>query len=228
MALRQALLAVIAPQACVLCAASTRDLPICGACTRELPWNDCACPGCALPQTHDRRCSSCSNAPPAFDRAWTGFRFAAPVQQSVHGLKYRAAFLHARLLGSLMAQRLTRRAQPLPQLIIPVPLHRSRLIRRGYNQALELAHVISAETNIPCDRAAAQRLGRTEDQIGKTAAQRRANMKGAFHITRALEGLHVALLDDVMTTGATLSELARVCRKAGAARIEAWAAARVA
>lgn len=164
----------------------------------------------------------------AFDSAWAPFRFAAPVQQNVHALKYHAGFSSAQWLGERVARRLLRRPQPLPQLIVPVPLHPQRLMRRGYNQALEVARVICKQAGIVCDAQAARRTRNTEDQIGKTAAQRRRNMKGAFEVDRDLAGLHIALLDDVMTTGATLEELARTCRKAGAAKIEAWAVARVA
>lgn len=97
---------------------------------------------------------------------------------------------------------------------------------RGYNQALELARVNSRISGIPCDARAAQRIRCTPDQIGNTSAQRRRNIKNAFRVTRPLHGLHIALLDDVMTTGATLAELARACRAAGAVKIEAWSAAR--
>lgn len=209
------------------CGAGADDLPLCVDCERKLPWNDCACPNCALPQAQPVPCAQCHATPPMFDRAWAALRYAAPVQRGIHGLKYRAEFLHAHVLGRLMARQLLRRAAPMPQLIIPVPLHTTRLIVRGYNQALELARVMAAETGIRCAPDAARRIRRTQNQIGKTAAQRRGNVQQSFRVTRPLQGLHVALLDDVMTTGATLGELARVCREAGAVRIEAWAAARV-
>jgi ComF family protein len=108
-----------------------------------------------------------------------------------------------------------------------VPLHPRRLVARGYNQALELARRIARRMQIELAPHAAKRIRLTEDQIGKSAAQRRRNVRGAFAVTQSLDGQHVALLDDVMTTGATLGELARMCRKAGAARVEVWAAARV-
>lgn len=151
----------------------------------------------------------------------------APIQQGIHGLKYHARLMQARLLGQLMAQALSARSD-LPPLLIPVPLHRGRLFRRGYNQALEIARAISTTTGMQLRQELAQRTRATADQIGTSAVQRRRNVRGAFVVDPRVAGHSIALLDDVMTTGATLDELARVCRKAGATRIEAWAVARVA
>lgn len=216
------------PQVCQLCGGSARGMALCAACARDLPWNRPCCPRCAQPQTYDHPCAACAKQPPGFDSAWCPLRLESPVHASIHRLKYRAGFLQADVLGQLMATHLARRAAPLPQVLLPVPLHAGRLRWRGYNQAVEIARILVRALPVRLDLEGARRLRRTEDQIGKTAAQRRRNVKGAFTVSRDLGGLHIALLDDVMTTGATLEELARVCRKAGAARIEAWAAARVA
>lgn len=151
-----------------------------------------------------------------------------PVEGLVHGLKYHDRFDHARLLGSLMAEGLRASARPLPDLLIPVPLHWSRLLRRGYNQAGVLAQTLSRLTGVPEDVSCARRSRATADQIGMNADERRRNVEGAFLVRRDLSGLRVALLDDVFTTGATLSALALAARAAGAAHVEAWAVARVA
>jgi ComF family protein len=221
------LAALLAPARCALCERRSAQGLICGDCAGALPWNRPCCPRCAQPQAHDTLCADCAQNPPVFDTAFCPLRMAVPVVRSVHGLKYAAGFLHADLLGALMAQELARRADPLPQRLIPVPLHPRRLVARGYNQALELARRIARRMQIELAPHAAKRIRLTEDQIGKSAAQRRRNVRGAFAVTQSLDGQHVALLDDVMTTGATLGELARMCRKAGAARVEVWAAARV-
>lgn len=144
----------------------------------------------------------------------------------LHALKYQADFLQAAMLARLMAQRLLRRAAPLPQLILPAPLHASRLFGRGYNQAWEIGRRLGPLIGVRCEARMLRKLRRTADQIGLSHAQRQRNVRGAFHCMRSLEGLHIALLDDVITTGATLNELARVCRAAGASTIEAWSAAR--
>ena len=221
------LLHLLLPEQCSLCRAPA-NAALCPACRAGLPWNRSACPGCARPQGSGGGylCASCAGSPPPFDSGWSAFRYAAPVDQAVHGLKYHAGFRSGRWLGREMALELARRSSPLPQLLIPVPLHAGRLRRRGYNQALELARALGEILSIEVDARAARRLRATDDQIGKSAAERRRNVKDAFAVDGKLDGRHLALVDDVMTTGSTLAELARVCRKAGAARIEVWTAAR--
>ncbi|MDR3418416.1 MAG: ComF family protein [Nevskia sp.] len=216
------------PERCVLCLHVQG--PLCAECRAGLPHNRVACPRCARPQTGAASyvCGDCAGRPPPFDAAWSAFRYAAPIDRAVQGLKYSAHFRNARWLGLEMARLLAQRPQPMPQLLLPVPLHGGRLRRRGYNQALELARVIGRALDVTVDTGAMRRLRATTDQIGKTAVERRRNVKNAFAVDAArLQGKHIALLDDVMTTGSTLAELARVCRQAGAGRIEVWTAARV-
>ncbi|MEW6169801.1 MAG: ComF family protein [Pseudomonadota bacterium] len=216
----------VLPRRCRSCADVLDAGMVCAPCAAALPWNADACARCALPLPAPGTCPRCLARAPRFDAAWTAFRLEPPIQQFVHRLKYHADFALAALLGELMATRLGARAQPLPQLLVPVPLHPRRLMRRGYNQALELARTVGTRCGIPVAMRATRRVRATEDQIGQSAAARRRNMRRAFVAAQDLSGLHIALVDDVMTTGATLDELARVCRAAGAARIEAWAAAR--
>lgn len=220
-------LALLLPPRCRSCDGPVgQDALLCAACTAELPWNDGACEGCARPLSAGSRCRQCLHGRSQFDSAWCALRLETPVQHYVHALKYHADFAQAQLLGSLLAERLVRRSAPLPQLLVPVPLHPLRLMRRGYNQALEIARVVGARAGIPVAPHAVARIRQTEDQIGQSASARRRNMRAAFGVREVLGGLHLALIDDVMTTGATLDELARVCRRAGASRIEAWAVAR--
>jgi ComF family protein len=216
------------PGRCLLCHSAVRGRPLCPGCEASLPWIANPCRGCAMPLSADEPgfCADCLRSSPPFDLAWAAFRLAAPVQGLVHGLKYSARFSGAGVLGALAARRLAQRPEPLPELLIPVPLHHRRLWLRGYNQAQELARAIAKLLAVPVATRAAVRVRATADQIGKTAPQRRRNLKDAFEIRLPLQGLHVALLDDVMTTGATLAELARSCRKAGARKVEAWAIAR--
>ena len=97
------------PPRCGYCAAATDGLPVCPACAADLPWNDCACPGCARPQSHSALCGRCAQKPPPYDRAWTAFALASPVQQAIHGLKYRGRLIEAYSLGRLIAERLPSR-----------------------------------------------------------------------------------------------------------------------
>lgn len=226
--LRATLLQALLPGRCALCGGAAREL-LCAPCAAELPWNRVACPRCAKPQNAPAAflCGRCTVKPPPFEQAWSAFRYAWPVSAAVHRLKYHADFRSARWLGGAMAQALSRRTEPLPELLLPVPLHHWRLHRRGYNQAVELAQALGRALSLPVEAGAAERVRATEDQIGKSAVQRRRSVKGAFAADPArLRERHVALVDDVMTTGSTLAELAAECRRAGAARVEVWTAAR--
>ncbi len=179
-----------------------------------------------LPDDGTDLCGDCLKSAPIFAWAWAAFRLAPPVQGLIHELKYTASLGVASLLGRLAARRLSTRSRPMPDAILPVPLHARRLRMRGYNQALELALAFNTVVAIPVIRDAVERTRSTPDQIGQSAAQRRQNLRGAFRTRRSLTGMRVALLDDVMTTGATLAELARACHAAGATQVEAWAIAR--
>lgn len=219
-------MASLLPRRCQFCGGHAADESICTACAAELPWNYCACPRCARPQNHRGTCADCLAHPPAFSAAWAPFQLQPPVQQRVHAIKYRADFGSARLLARLMAAAAPR-ALPEQAVLMPVPLHRGRLWRRGYNQSLELGRELQRELKLPLQAHWARRLRATADQIGMDAAARRRNLKNAFEVDARVSGRSVILLDDVMTTGATLHELARACRRAGAVDVWAWALARV-
>lgn len=214
------------PERCTLCDAPVAGALLCAPCAAELPGNTPACPGCALPSALALPCPACQHRPGAFDAAFAGFVLASPVQQGIHALKYRAQFAQAELLGRAFAQRWSDHGSQRPALLIPVPLHWRRQWWRGYNQSLLLARVIGRSLGIAVAATAAVRARATPDQIGQTAVERRRNLQGAFAVSPRVAGQHLALIDDVMTTGATLEELARACKAAGAARVEAWAMAR--
>lgn len=219
----------LAPARCHWCGAPTHaGAPACPACRDSLPWNQPACRACALPLPSPLQgaCAACMTDAPAFDRAWTAFRYETPVRGQIVDLKFRGTLMPAHVLGTLMAERLARRAEPLPELLVPVPLHASRLRRRGFNQALEFGRALARLLAIPLAATAARRTRPTREQTDLSAAERRRNLRGAFEVTAAVRGRHIALLDDVITTGATLGELARAARAAGARTIEAWAVAR--
>ena len=169
----------------------------------------------------------CAAEPPHFDSALSAFRYEAPIAQAIAGLKYHAQFRQSRWLGGEIAALVSARDLPLPDLLVPVPLHPSRLRERGYNQALELARGIHRVLPIAIDWQSATRVRATADQIGKRAKERRREVRGAFTVGPGVAGRHLAIIDDVMTTGSTVNELARACRAAGATRIEVWTAARV-
>jgi ComF family protein len=132
------------------------------------------------------------------------------------------------LLGRLLAEHLRGREAPLPGLIVPVPLHRQRLRERGFNQALELARTVAAHLGVTLEPHCCTRVRATGAQTELTARERRTNVRGAFRMEAPLAARHVAILDDVVTTGSTVQEVARVLASAGAERIEVWACARAA
>jgi ComF family protein len=226
--LAAALLEVLAPIRCHGCGMPASEV-LCERCAADLPWNEPACRACALPMgpgPAGRACATCLTDAPAQDRAWTAFTYAEPVSRSIVGLKFHGRLASAHALGALMAERLARRPEPLPELIVPVPLHPARLRRRGYNQALELGRELAHRLSLPLLPAAARRVRATGEQTRLEAGTRRRNVRGAFVVDPVVCGRHIALLDDVITTGATVAELAAAAREAGAERIEVWAAAR--
>ncbi|HUR42373.1 MAG TPA: ComF family protein [Verrucomicrobiae bacterium] len=220
--------AFAAPDRCHLCGLASRG-QACTACVRDLPWNCHACHRCALPldsaTPSGACCADCAGKPPPQDAAWTAFTYRPPVSSLLLNLKFHGRLAGAHLLGGLMATRLATRATPMPELIVPVPLHRARLRARGYNQAGEVARELGRRLSIPVATALAQRRRATLEQTRLHAEQRRHNLHGAFEVGD-VRGRHVALLDDVITTGATMAEFAAAARQSGARRIEAWAVAR--
>lgn len=216
------------PPTCLLCGdpgADGRDL--CRDCALDLPYNRCCCPRCGLPlgTPCSAPCGACQRKPPRFDASVTAFRYEEPVRHLIQDLKFHARYPAARVLGSLLADRVGQ-GEERPQCLIPVPLHSGRYRSRGFNQSIEIAREVSSRIGVPLDLGGCVRVRATRPQTELSAAERQRNLRNAFKVLGNYRGLHVALLDDVMTTGATMNELARVLRKAGALRIEAWACAR--
>jgi ComF family protein len=219
------------PPVCVLCAARGEGRDLCPACHASLPYTTTACKRRALPLPASgagQECGECQRHPPDYDRGYSLLRYEPPADQLIQRLKFNARLPLARLLGELMAEQLARRTQTWPECIIPVPLHRTRLRERGFNQALEIARPLARRLHIPLDYRSCTRVRHTAVQSLLPAAARHKNIKGAFQVTRPLTVRHVALVDDVMTTGHTLRECAATLRKAGVEQIEVWVVARAA
>lgn len=223
---------VLFPVACVLCGKPGEDeRELCAQCLADLPYNTHACQRCGLPlplAANGAVCGQCQQALPPYDRTFSLFQYAYPLDHLVQRLKFNAKLPLARLMGELMADHLQQGRYILPELLIPVPLHASRLRQRGFNQALELARPIAKRFDLPLDYQSCTRVRATATQSLLSAKQKRSNVKGAFSVVKPINVRHVAIIDDVMTTGHTLEELAKTLRTAGVAEIDVWVLARAA
>jgi ComF family protein len=219
---------LILSPACLVCGASAqRGTDLCLECGDLLTWNWPACPRCALPVEHGFQgiCGHCIKKPPAYDASLSFWRYQAPLDGLLLGLKYHRQLPVARLLGRLMTEHISNTSIVMPQALVPVPLHVSRLRQRGFNQSIELFLPVARAMGIPLLREVVIRHRATSSQVGLSRSQRRRNLRGAFVVRESLPE-HVAIVDDVVTTGTTVNELARVLRRAGVERIDVWSVAR--
>jgi ComF family protein len=217
----QRLARTLLPQLCALCAGQTGPGLLCADCARTLPALPPHCPQCASPTPAGRHCGRCLAHPPAFEATRCAYVYAYPLDGLVHALKYggRAAY------AEIFADALARLPGARPDCLVPLPLSRNRQRERGFNQAGEIARHLERRLGVPVYRV----LARTRDTTPQVALPwhaRAANVRGAFTATRPLAGLSIAVIDDVMTTGATLDAAALAALAAGARVVEAWVGAR--
>ncbi|WP_448508342.1 double zinc ribbon domain-containing protein [Immundisolibacter sp.] len=222
-----ALLAWLLPPQCTLCgAAGSERLPLCDGCLGELPYLGRACERCAQPLPVAGVCGRCLRRSPPQDRAHAAFLYAEPLDRLVQRLKFGRRLGLARLTGALLAKAAQSGHWERPELLIPVPLHDARLRERGYDQAQAIARETGRRLGIPVDAQACRRVRATAPQTGLTLMDRRRNVRGAFAVQKPLAARHVAVLDDVMTTGATAGALAAALKRSGVARVDVWALCR--
>jgi ComF family protein len=214
------------PPTCVLChGPGVEGRDVCPGCLADLPYLKTACQRCAMPLPVEGICGACQQDPPPFDSTQALFYYREPVSHLIQRLKFNRKLYVARLLGDLLAQHLVD-VWPRPEAIIPIPLHPLRLRQRGFNQALELARPVAQVLAVPLLPHACRRERDTPAQSGLDAVARHRNLKGAFKVDPALNLKHVALVDDVMTTGSTAAVVAQSLRHAGVQRIDIWVLAR--
>jgi ComF family protein len=208
----RSLAATLFPPRCCLCdfPGATPDLDLCEICRADFPWERETLAG-----------------------ATVALRYAPPADELIRDLKYRGITPHARVLGVLLAQAVQERAASLPRLLVPVPLHDARLRERGFNQASSIARYAAQMLGIPCAPRAMKRVRDTPSQTSMSMAERHRNVRGAFAVNgagalrRLLAAGHVAVIDDVMTTGSTLAEAKCALLAAGVRQVDLWAVARV-
>ncbi len=234
---------VLLPSPCLLCGASQshyqhRQL-LCGDCELALPYlirAEALCQTCALPLAGDSSyCGQCLNYPPAFSRSLIPFAYSYPLDSLIHRFKYRHQLTDGRALTSLLAEHLRACYQEdsklrYPDLIIPVPLHWTRRLGRGFNQTEIMAWQLASELGIPADSRLCRRSRRTLAQRGLGREKRQKNLRRAFELSKGAEetlnGRCIALLDDVVTTSSTARALSALLIKAGANDVQIWALAR--
>ena len=223
MNIRTKLWQALPAQPCLLCGTFSHNGAWCKACDSSLPYLTAPhCPLCALPTLNGDICGRCLKRKPQFDRTLAVFAYSFPLDKLVQALKFGERLMLVDGLADSLAQRVEVR----PDCIIAMPLHPSRLRERGFNQSTELARRVANILNIPLLPHACQRVRDTPPQSALKWKERGKNMRKAFICTQDLSGKHVAVVDDVMTSGASLNEVAVALRSAGAHEVSAWVIAR--
>jgi ComF family protein len=227
---KQQLQSLLFPVHCRLCAGRTGTaVSLCADCSTDLPWLGSACRQCggSLPGAGSPlRCGACQQRPPHFDTTTALLHYRPPVDYLVQRLKFSGELAIAPLLSGLLAKQVSSLAAALPDFLVPVPLHPSRLRERGFNQATEIARQLGRRLQLPVNHRLCRRTRNTDAQSLLPVKIRHWNVRNAFTVTGSIPARHVAIIDDVMTTGHTVNELARVLKRAGAEQVDIWVIAR--
>lgn len=217
------------PAHCMLCGdKGDHGLDLCQPCRNDLPGLARSCPVCALPleSSEPLVCGECLQNPPDYQRTFSALRYAPPLIPLITGLKFKQQLAPARLLGQLLADEITHNDLPRPDVLIPVPLHPKRIHERGFNQSIEIARVVARQHKLPMDIDICQRIRHTLPQMGLDATSRRKNIRGAFGLSKTCHYKHIAIIDDVITTGNTVKEIATLFAKNGVEQIQVWSISR--
>lgn len=226
-------LAWLLPYTCILCGhSSQRNQDLCDPCHQTLPFLKQGCLCCAMPLPESTKglvCGQCLQTTPPFDATYALYLYQMPITKLILELKFNQALVNARILGELLAEEALQswyKTRPLPKVIIPIPLHPTRLKERGFNQALEIARPLAKALKLPINTEDCQRHKLTAPQSTLPATERRQNMKEAFAVSKNFTGQHVAVIDDVITTSNTVTEFCNVLKQHGAQTIDVWCCAR--
>lgn len=227
------------PSRCIICHKTVADstsyqpVELCRACYLALPFNLNCCLRCALPlpqeSTNDTLCGRCISKLPEFDYACSLFRYEDDVIRLVQQLKFAEKISYARSIGEMFIAETSVSGmfkQERPECLLPVPLHSSRLRQRGFNQAIEISRVLAKKLDLPIEYNAVVRQRSTSAQTGLNAKQRSINIKGAFSVSGGMPYRRVLIIDDVVTTGSTANELARVLKENKVERVGVLSIAR--
>ena len=217
-----------------------QDSCLCQACVSELPWLETQCQHCAVPLTVDSTCANCQLNPPSYRRCISAFAYQTPIDSIILSLKSDPYTAEIKQLTELMAARIINTYKhsqtPLPQLVIPLPLHWRKMTQRGFNQSHIISHLLAEQllrthqTEIKVQSKLCQRISHSHAQHTLNKKQRAISIKKAFSITPqsalAVKGLSIAVVDDVVTTGATANAISKTLLSAGANHVDIWCLAR--
>lgn len=230
MELAHSLLSNLFPSRCIFCQQTVaQGIEVCPDCYAALPHNEHCCVRCALPLADDINtavaCGRCIRKPPAFDYTHSPFRYEDDIITLIHQLKFSEKIGFSRSIGEILLRYFSGTGET-PDCLLPVALHSSRLRQRGFNQSIEISRVLARKLAIPIEHAAIVRQRSTVAQTGLDAKQRQKNIRGAFSVAGKLNYKHVLIVDDVMTTGATVNELAKLLKKNDVERVGVLSIAR--
>jgi ComF family protein len=215
---------------CVFCdALSYRKIDLCFACEHNLPILENHCTRCLEPLSEGQDiCGSCLDSSSLAIKTTALFYYQSPIDQLITKLKFGNNLIGAKIMGELLAVRLVEQYKNIakPEIIIPVPLHFTRLRKRGYNQALELSRPIAKELQIPIDKFRVKRIKNTKPQTSLNAKERKHNIRHAFFVPPDFHNQYVAVIDDVITTGNTVFELCKSLFSVGVKKIDIWCSAK--
>ena len=214
------------PACCLQCRQLCHNqIDLCTSCENALPRILLACPICRIPNDDGLLCPNCYYHPPTYSKMICPYLYRDPLPHFIHSLKFSSKLIYAKLLGELLLRAVESESEGYPECLLPMPLHVKRTRFRGFNQSLEMSKIISRRLNIPIELHKVIRCKNTQAQSKMTKNDRRNNMIDAFQVTGVLPK-HVAIIDDVVTTGTTIESLARCLKKNGVSKIEVWCAAR--
>ena len=216
---------LLIPGKCALCRCSS-TLGFCINCQKLLPWIECACEICSTHLNTPGICGHCQAKRPVYQDSMIPFRYKPPISGHIQALKYANRMPYAVAMAKMMAQWIKKSATPLPDIIVPMPLHRQRINQRGFNQATEISRILGRQLRLPVESAVLGRVKNTVTQTGLNEKMRRQNMKDAFVVKSTGQPGHVALVDDVVTSGSTVDAASKALVAAGVRRVSVWAIAK--
>lgn len=217
-----AILRVLIPEKCSLCRCSS-ELGFCIDCQKLLPWAEFQCSICGAHLPEPEICGRCQVSPPAYHDASIPFKYGQPISNQIQSLKYAEKMIYAVSMGKMLSLWIMKNVNDTPEIIVPMPLHYRRIMHRGFNQSNEISKVVGRHIGVAVDNSLLLRVKNTVTQTGLSEKMRKQNLRGAFAVKKTHSYRHVAVLDDVVTSGSTANEAARALIRSGVEKVSVWA-----